>query len=181
MDVFGIHLSFDPADAIEIVRKISIFELLSLIGLLVALVSLVMSMRANIEQAETRSAEFSFRLWDRFRQDDVQVAFLKIEWGEFKYPVESESHNGFVTREEERGTDRLLSLLDDVASMAKRRALKADDIQRWSYIFARVFDNPSIQNYMRFLDQFYRRNAVPLGPHQLAWEWYKKMPRVSGN
>lgn len=175
MDILGIPLSFDPENAFEIVRKISVFELLSLLGIVIAVVSLVLSMRANIEQAETRAAEFSFRVWDRFREDDIQSAFLDIEWARFNYP--EGTHNGFESDVQERRIDRLLSLLDDVASLAKRRTLGRNDVRRWSYIFVRVFDAPAIQRYMKFLDGFYAQNGVDIGPHQLAWWWYKEIPR----
>jgi hypothetical protein len=143
--VLGVPVSFDPSDAFEIVRRISVFELLSLIGIVVALVSLVFSMRANVDLAETRAAEFSFRVWERFRSDDVQAAFLEIEWGKFSYPVSSVESNGFSSAVQERGVDRLLSLLDDIAALAMRRVLHKRDVERWSYIFVRVFDDPGIQ------------------------------------
>ena len=39
------------------------------------------------------------------------------------------------------------------------------------------FDAPAIQRYMRFLDGFYAQNGVDIGPHQIAWNWYKEIPR----
>lgn len=180
MDLLGVPISFDPSNAVEIVRRITIFELLSLFGIIIAVVSLFLSMRANVDLADTRAAEFSFRVWERFRSDDVQEAFLEIEWGRFDYPVSSPDGNGFASSEQERQIDRLLSLLDDIAALATRRVLHRRDVERWAYIFVRVFDNRGIQAYMAFLQEFYSRNGVATGPHQLAWTWYQELRNARG-
>ena len=166
-------ISLIPTDGLEVVRRISVLEILSIVGLVTAVVSLLLSMRAAVDNARTRSAEFSFLVWERFREDDVQAAFLSIEWGRFQYPVAG-AGNGFATAREEREIDRLLSLLDDVAAFGVNRALMSGDVDRWDYVFTRVFQNEAIGRYMRFLDDFYIVNGVAAGPHQLARSWYER-------
>src|SRR5262249_35966252 len=136
----------------------------------IAIVSLQLSARANIDQAKTRAAEFSLQVWDRFRADDVQSAFLDVEWSRFEYP--RTTHNGFKNDDEERRIDRLLYLLDDVASLAQSGILSTSDASRWSYIVVRVFDAAPMRRYMEFLENFYRTNGIESGPHLLAWRWY---------
>lgn len=178
MDLLGLPVSFDPADAWQVVRRITVFELLSLVGIVIAVVSLILSMRATVDQAKTRAAEFSFRVWERFRADDVQSAFLDIEWGRFQYPVSSPANNGFETPDQEHRIDRLLSLMDDIAALAKRRVLRRHDAERWAYVFVRVFDDAAVQRYMSFLSEFYARNGITLGPHLMAGDWYKRIKRA---
>jgi hypothetical protein len=146
--------------------RISIFELLSLLGLAIAVISLLISARTGQEQTQTRRAEFSFRVWQAFMDEEVQKAFLEIEWGQFEYP--SGGDNGFASPEQERRIDRLLYLLDEVALLVQNRVLTEADKKRWSYQASRVLKNESVQRYFEFLDDFFAQNDSPLRAHDAS-------------
>lgn len=167
MDVLGWHLEYLPSGStLQIEGRITVFELFSMLGLVVAVVSLVIAVSAARQQSQTRRAEFSFRIWEAFMKDELQSAFLDIEWGRFKYPAEGP--NGFENDQIERGTDRLLYLLDEMALLIESGVLSKSDKDRWSYQGRRVFRNQSIKAYLSFLDRFYDHNSIKRRPHDAA-------------
>jgi hypothetical protein len=151
---------------ISVKGTISLFEILSVVGFIVIVVSVILAVMSSIEQARTRRAEFSFRIWEAFMAEDIQQAYLDIEWGRFKYPVDTET--GFSSPEEERRIDRLLYLFDEMALLLDTKVLKKSDQERWAYQGQRVFGNQSIQNYMKFLDDFFAKNGRNHRAHDLA-------------
>jgi len=166
MDLFGLRLEYLPATStIQIEGRVTIFELFSLVGLIIAVISLAIAVRAAQDNARTRRAEFSFRVWQAFMQDDVQSAYLDIEWGRFEY---GEGHTGFASDAQERGIDRLLYLLDEVALLVEGGILTKADYRRWAYQGIRVMQDDSIRNYLNFLDGFFKSNGVDRRPHDDA-------------
>jgi hypothetical protein len=179
MDFFGVHLTFDPADqTIQVVRKVTIFEIFSILGILIAVASLIVSLLNARGQSRTTSAEFSFKLWERFRSEEIQSGFLEIEWGGFNYPYPTISR--FESPEQEKRIDRLLYFLDDVAGLAKRGVISKADITRWEYIGARVFQATGVNNYLDFLQKWYAENNVSTGPHLSARSYFVSEGRARG-
>lgn len=166
MDFLGLQLQYLPASStIQIEGRVTIFELFSIVGLIVAIVSLAIAVRAARDNARTRRAEFSFRVWQAFMQDDVQSAYLDIEWGRFKY---GEGHTGFTSDAQERGMDRLLYLLDEVALLVETGILTKADFRKWSYQGVRVLGDENVRNYLAFLDGFFQSNGIDRRPHDDA-------------
>lgn len=167
MDLFGWHIEYLPdASTLQIESRVTVFEILSLVGFVFALLSLAIAVHATRDAARTRRAEYSLRIWDAFTSEEVQTAYLDIEWGRLEWP--SKDGNKFASREEERRVDRLLYLLDELAILVEAKVLGKADIERWKYQGVRVLENHSIQRYLRFLDQFFQENGVELRPHDAA-------------
>lgn len=167
MDIFGWHIEYLPnASTLQIEGRLTVFEILSLVGFLFALLSLAIAVHATRDAARTRRAEYSLRIWDAFTSEEVQTAYLDIEWGRFKWPAKGEVE--FASPEEERRIDRLLYLLDELALLVEAKVLGKADIERWKYQGIRVLRNESIQRYIAFLDQFFEQNGVGLRPHDAA-------------
>lgn len=98
--------------------------------------------------------------------DEVQSAFLEIEWGNFLYPYATQ--NGFETKEQERRIDRLLYLLDEVAILVEIKVISTYDRDRWSYQATRVFRDDGVRAYMKFLDGFFAANGRTVRPHDAS-------------
>lgn len=169
MLAFAFKFKYEPSDGFIVVNgTISIFEILSLLGFIFVVISLILAVRAAIEHARTRRAEFSFRVWQAFMQEEVQAAYLEIEWGRFRYPATDTSV--FASNEQERGIDRLLYLFDELALLAKTKVLSKADIERWSYQGQRVFNDESILRYLNVLDDIFEGRGIKRKPHELARE-----------
>lgn len=169
MDLFGIQIAYEPVAALKIEGRVTVFEVLSLIGFVIAIASLIVAVRASRDQAKTRRAEFSFRVWQAFMQDDVQKAYLDIEWGRFEWPFQSD--------EAERGIDRLLYLLDELAILHESGVLARADRDRWEYQSSRVFSNEYIKLYLGFLDGFFKDAGVQARPHDAARRVFARQPQ----
>lgn len=98
--------------------------------------------------------------------DEVQEAYLSIEWDRFEYPCETST--GFKSNDEEAKIDKLLYLLDEVAILIEAGVLMGEDKDRWSYQGLRVFTNDGIIKYLNFLDEFFQANKVGWVPHAPA-------------
>lgn len=153
-----------------ILQTLTIFEILSIIGLVAAVASLIISVRTGIKQSKTDRAAFSFEVFKEFSSKDVYSAYQEIEWGEFKYPYDTET--GFGSKEQERRIDRLLAVFDELASMIDQSVLTDSDRDRWQYQGRRLFGDPGIQNYLHFLDQWYADNRIDMTPHHLARHYF---------
>ena len=163
----GLEIKYLPeGKVLEIVGSITIFEILSIVGFVFFLATLAIAVKNSSDATKTRRAEFSFRVWEAFMSDEVQKAFLEIEWERFRYP--QEDGNAFSSDEEERRIDRLLYLFDEIAFFAKIGVLLKSDVQRWGYQGRRVFQDPGIQSYLAFLDTFFEENGQRKRPHDLA-------------
>lgn len=167
MDLFGLRIHYlQNANVLEINGQISVFEILSTFGFAFILVSVWIAVKSSVESTRTRRAEFSFRVWEAFMSEEVQKAYLDIEWDRFRYP--QENGKAFASDEEERRIDRLLYLLDEVAFFAKIGVLTKSDVKRWAYQGRRVFQNESIRSYLAFLDGYFERNGQEKRPHDLG-------------
>jgi len=149
---------------IDIQGSISVFEILSVIGFVVIIISVFAALRAYRHQHQVNRANFSLRFWQEFMSEDAQSAFLEIEWGKFRYPVPN-SANGFASPEQERRIDKLLYLLDELALLLEQGLLSDQDERRWEYQAKRVYQNEAIKNYLGFLDGFFETNQVRQRPH----------------
>jgi len=164
MCIFDLCFQLSPNGPVQILKKITIYEIISLVGFVIAIVSLIIAVRSSKSQAKTRRAEFSFRVWESFIQDDVQTAYLEIEWGNFNYPYTGKSNN-FESKDQERRVDKLLYLLDEMALLYENKILEESDKERWLYHGKRVYRDSGVKNYMKFLDEFFKINGIKSRPH----------------
>ena len=141
----AIDLPIGIGDIINIVLL-----LLTFIGLIITIVQLLRSRKLN-------RASFVKELYLQLYQDkDLREAFYAIEWSDYT-PSERLKLQG---SEEEQKTDRLLSFFEIVCSMYYRKILTPDDMSPFDYEMRRVYEHPDIQNYLRFLDGWQKRQGL---------------------
>jgi len=158
---------FEPKyGVIEIQGHLTLFEILSMIGFFAIVITVIYAVKSTIQQERISRADFSFRLWESFMSDDVQRAYLEIEWNEFTYPYPGKT--GFASREQEMRIDRLLYLLDEMAFLASNKVITRKHRSRWEYQGRRVFADIGIQKYLDFLDDFFLENGIKVRAHDQA-------------
>ena len=102
--------------------------------------------------AKAQRATFLKDLYMQLRTDEsVAEAFYLIEYSEFVY---DQSFHGSIL---EKKVDRLLTLIDLVCEMRSQRIISKREMQFFRYQFLRVAADPSIRDYLLFLDMFYKR------------------------
>jgi len=148
----------DPSTGEFVIKnQISIFEIVSVLGILVAVISFVIAVRAAKLATKTNQAEFSFKLWEAFMNGDVYNAYQKIEWSAFEWGEGFET--GFRGDEEEHQTDKLLFLFDEIALQVNSNILTGYYAERWMYFGRRIFGDSEVKRYMEFLDIFFQNNG----------------------
>jgi hypothetical protein len=148
-----------PNGDVLLKNEITLFELFSVIGIVVAIVSFAISVSVAHTSASTTKAEFSFRLWQAFMEADVQHAYHEIEWGHFRYSEDTPT--GFSDKEQEYRIDKLLYLFDDIALQIDAGILSKKHSGKWYYHGRRIFRNEEVVKYILFLDRFFEQNGVP--------------------
>lgn len=167
LTLLGHEIKYLPqGNVLEIVGSITVFELLSIVGFAFFLVTVGIAVKNSADVATTRRAEFSFRIWEAFMREDIQKAYLEIEWEKFKYPYDTEK--GFESEEQEKNVDRLLYLLEEIAFLRSSGVLTSRDVDRWAYQGRRVFRNEGIKNYLEILDDWFEKQGRRVRPHDKA-------------
>jgi hypothetical protein len=119
--------------------------------------------------ARTQRAIFLKDLYMLIRTDtEIARAFYCIEYGKFRYTPE------FHGSELEPKVDRLLTLIDLVCELHAQGVITEREMNFFNYQFVRVARNKDIQNYLSFLNDFYRTNGLDRRPFE-AFQAYTKL------
>lgn len=118
--------------------------------------------------AKAQRATFLKDLYLQLRTDaGVAQAFYLIEYGNFEY--DQNFHGAAV----ESQIDRLLTLIDLVCEMHAQKIISKREMSFFEYQFHRVASDRGIQQYLDFLNGFYKNNGLDRKPFS-AFQNYAK-------
>lgn len=128
--------------------------------------SIIQARRTN---AQSRAELVATSLKDFVGDSEMYGIFFSIESGEFKYG------EGFRGSPAERQVDKLLQHFAIIALAWERGLLSLDELRPLQYFICRVLQNPGIQEYQSFLEQFAERAAAGESPFRVLKKLGRKL------
>lgn len=121
------------------------------------LLNFYQSRRTN---AQSRASLIAACLKGFTEDEEIQRAFYAIEYSEFRYD------QNFHKSSCEREVDKLLRHFSNIALAWQAGLLSIQDVRPIQYYVLRVLRNPEIQNYLKFISEWSKQQA--LGEHPYA-------------
>jgi len=135
--------------------EISIGDLLTLVGFVFAVVSLIFAGVQLRRNTAIQRAQFLLDITDRyFRDSDVRRFFYKLDYRQFKLDFKH-----FIGSDEERWLDSLLYTFDIIGRMVKMKVVTREEVDVIAFQASRVLRNPEVQKYLQWLDGEYQREG----------------------
>jgi hypothetical protein len=94
------------------------------------------------------------------RDADVADVFYRLENDDFTYSSE------FRGSKDERSLDRLLTLFDFLAKRRRLGLVQVTDLESVAYHYLVVCQNPEVQSYLRFLDEWFAERRFLVRPYR---------------
>ena len=118
----------------------------------------------NYKQMKTNNAQrknelISNVLFKLLEDKDIAIMFSKLEYNEFKY------NDNFHYSKEERKLDKILVLFNIVSKQYYDNLIDLDDIEEVTYDMMTVYKNKEVQNYLTYLDSWYKDNGYIKKPY----------------
>ena len=125
------------------------------IGVLIAAVALGLNAWQMWRANALTSCSLVMKRMDAYIRDkEMQRAFLRIEYGEFKYTADFHGSNI------ESETDKLLYNFSMIARMKERGLITLKDVEFAKYQILRICEDEEIQQYFKFINDFARRQGI---------------------
>jgi hypothetical protein len=142
--------------------------------LVVAVVGILLTWWQARAGAKTQRAAFLRDLYGTINSDEgIREAFYSIEYGKFTYDAD------FHGSKEECNVDRLLSFVDLICELHRRRVLTRREMLFFEYRFRRVAADPHVQEYLTFLKGFYAMNDTRTEPFASFMSYSRQLARPS--
>ena len=140
--------------SLHVTAEISIGDLLTVIGLLLASSGLLLTWIEMRRSRCLQSAEFRLRLIDDLLQDsELRAFFYKIDYEEFKFSWDiNEDLRGC---DDEQQLDALLYRYDSISQLIRSGLLTMEEVEFVVFEIAQVMKNHEVQRYIDWLDQEY--------------------------
>jgi hypothetical protein len=127
--------------------EISLGDIIASAGFFVAAVGLFLTFYQLRRDSIRKRAEFIVSVFNQYMTDpDTSRIFYLIEYDKFRYGLD---FHGSV---QERHLDRLLSYFEKIAALYYMDVITRGDLELVRYEFVRVYSNPAVQDYFKFLD-----------------------------
>ncbi len=133
----------------EFVAEVSMGDLFTLGGHLLAVVGLFLTSYSIDRSNRQKRAEFLINLYHQYASDsDMSSIYYKIEYSIFEY---DESFHG---SEEEKKLDKLLGFFENIAKLWDMGVITLDDLEIFAYEYRVVYRCKDVQAYLSFLDKW---------------------------
>lgn len=86
--------------------------------------------------------------------------YYKIEYGKFDYNEE------FHESSEEKRLDKLLGFFENIAKLYIMKNITLDDLRYFAYEFLVIYQDNSVKQYIRFLEQWFSRRGIKIKPYE---------------
>ncbi len=124
------------------------------IGLMFAAVELRLS-------AKVQRAQFLMDVTQRYFGDEsVRKFYYKVDYEKFEFDPAS-----FIGSDDERHLDTLVYTFDTMERLVRMGVLSDDDIRIFAFQASRLFNNPQVAEYFKWLDNEYRNEGRPTPAH----------------
>ena len=131
-------------------NTVSIADITNIVLLLVAIIGIFFTYYQIKQGFKTQRAVFFKELYLTLFSDEViRKAFYQIEYDRFVYDA------SFHGSSSEKTIDRLLSFIDLVCEIYEQKVITKREMSFFKYEIIRVYMNDNIQNYLKFLKDFY--------------------------
>ena len=140
--------------------EISIGDILTLLGLLVASLGLFLTWLSMRQGNRQKRAEFLINLYNLYASDtDMLSVYYEIEYDEFTYD------ESFHQSDKERSLDKLLGLFEHVAKLWMMGNLTLRDVEIVAYEYLVVYQNEAVQEYLNYLDHWFEERGMRVKPY----------------
>ncbi len=144
--------------------------LIPVVSLMIAAIALAINVRQTILNNTLVKAKMVSDSLHIFMNDEtIQVAFYKIEYGDFQYGPDFHGSN------EEKEIDKLLRHFSNLAIMWKNGLLNIDDIFPIQYFILRAVNNNQVKKYMEFIDHWSKTAGTGGHPYVALSELCQKL------
>jgi hypothetical protein len=127
--------------------EISVGDIIAALGFVIAALALFLTLWQLRRDSVRKRAEFIVSIFNQYVTDsETADLFYKMEYDQFHYGPE------FHESKQEQQLDRLLSYFEKIAALYLMRVITRDDLELIRYEFIRVYKNPAVQSYFKFLD-----------------------------
>ena len=138
---------------------VSTADWLKVIAVLVAAVGLFLNARQHRKANDQRRVDnVSDVFKDIYNDSELADIYYKIEYREFEY------NNEFHRSDEEKKLDKLISSFDILAKKYYLGLVRLKDIELVSYEYLVIYQNPEVQEYFQFLDDWFDRRGIKNPP-----------------
>ena len=140
--------------------EISIGDLLTLAGLLMASLGLLLTWLSMRRSNRQKRAEFLIDFCGQYMSDpEIASVYYKIEYGKFEYD------ESFHQSDEEKRLDKLLRYFQKIAMLWDTGNITLEDVQIVAYEYLVVYQDSSVQEYLSFLDAWFQERRVSMKPY----------------
>ncbi|HEY0605601.1 MAG TPA: hypothetical protein VGD58_21945 [Herpetosiphonaceae bacterium] len=153
--------------------EIKIGDIFTLVGLLFAGVSLLVTAYQLRINSRVQKAQFLLDITDRYFSDsEIRSLFYKLDHREFVF-----DENNVRGNNELRTLDKLLYILDVIGRMVRMKTITVEEVNILRFQILRVLDNHETNKYLNWLDRSYTSvetarpaisNDVPVSKKQKA-------------
>ena len=144
---------------------INVGDIINACLLFLTLVGLTFTAYQLIQTKAINRAQLVKELYLQMYSDDyIREIFYRIEWSDYTH-IDIFQFRGTET---EQMTDRLLSFYETICNMYYRKSLTREDMLIFDYEMMRVFQHPSIREYLSFLEKW--QDNVEVGK---SYSYYK--------
>lgn len=134
---------------------LSIGDLIATIGLLLAAVGLFLNWSQMRKDSTWKRAEFIIHNFYQYLLDpDSADMFYRLEYGKFVYTRD------FHGSPEEIKLDKLLRYFERIAALYEMGTISLADLALVEYEFSRINQDPAVQEYFAFLDDWSKQRRV---------------------
>ncbi len=131
-------------------------QLAAFIGAIIGLFLNYLQLRANNRQ---KAAEYIINLNNSFAQDpDLKEVYYQIEYAKFNYD------ENFHDSDIEPKLDKLLDYFESIAKLYLLSNFKLKDLEYIAYNYLVVYQDSSVQAYIKKLDSWYARRGMKVKP-----------------
>ena len=163
------------------VNQITIGDLIQIIAILIAAIGLFLNFRQLRAGNRQKRAEYIINLHNQYASDkDNLDIYYKIEYDAFEYD------ENFHKSEDEKKLDKLLDFYDNIAKLYKLNNFTLEDLDYVAYGYLVIYQNPSVTEYLGFLDNWYKRRGMRVRPFSafrdvgqiLEDKYFRKNPTI---
>jgi hypothetical protein len=141
-------------------NEISVGDLLTLAGLLIASIVLFLTWLSMRRHNRQKRAEFLIDLYNQYMADsDIMSIYYEIEYGQFEY------NESFHQSESEKKLDKLLGIFENIAKLWEMDNITLEDVRIIAYEYIVVYQDHAVQEYLGFLDNWFRDRSIKVTPY----------------
>ncbi len=134
-------------------------DLLNILIALGTLLSVILVYVQLNQYSKYSRAAFIKDMFLKFYEDQhIRDIFYKIEYNKFVY---TPKFHGSINEQE---MDKMLTYLDVLGILAKKKVIKIDDLEPLYYEIKRIYCNKEVRKYLDFLKEWYKHNNIDITP-----------------